>query len=149
VANYSAPLDILTPLATIAATLEASLAHVATQHALSTQIIEITSATTADTTTYYTASHFGIGTYEGEAVYAYGKYVDTLECVKPVSQGLQGGWSWGGADSQGPCVWRIKRRNLFYMVRRSLEYSCLRNKLTWWLGTSDRKSVNLQLGSRW
>ena len=41
VANYSEPLGVLTGLSSVISTLEASLAPVTTQHALSTQVIEI------------------------------------------------------------------------------------------------------------
>lgn len=120
VANYSAPLNILTPLTTIATTLEASLAPVTTQHALTTQLINITSATTANSTTYYTASHFGKGIYEGQLVYAYGKYLDELECIPAASAGPIGSrWWWRNtAHNMAICDWRISRRQLVYMVSR-------------------------------
>ncbi|KAJ6572230.1 hypothetical protein B0H19DRAFT_1065196 [Mycena capillaripes] len=41
VANYSAPLDVLTPLAIIQAKTASSLQKVTTQHALSTQVIKV------------------------------------------------------------------------------------------------------------
>lgn len=48
-------------------TLEASLASVRTQHALSTEVIEILEGeTTARSLTYVTATHFGVGAYYGE-----------------------------------------------------------------------------------
>ena len=70
VANYSAPLNVLTPLSTIEAVLAASLAPVNTQHSLTTQIIEILAGEcTARSVSYYTAAHFGVGVYEGEVLY--------------------------------------------------------------------------------
>ncbi|KAK3672500.1 hypothetical protein LTR78_007550 [Recurvomyces mirabilis] len=71
VANYSSPLNVLTPLSTIKTTLAASLAPVNTQHSLTTQFIEISpGACTARSVSYYTAAHFGVGIYEGEVLYA-------------------------------------------------------------------------------
>ncbi|KAJ6459556.1 hypothetical protein C8R45DRAFT_1109426 [Mycena sanguinolenta] len=95
VANYSAPLDVLTPLATIQAALASSLEKVTTQHALSTQVIEILSESEAFSVTYYTATHFGMGLFEGEILVAYGQYQD----------------HWVLRD-QG---WKIQNRNLAYM----------------------------------
>ena len=67
VANYSAPLGVLTGLASMISALETNLAPVNTQHALSTQIIGILDGETeASTLTYFTATHFGMGTYYGE-----------------------------------------------------------------------------------
>ena len=67
VANYSAPLNVLTGLATVISTLKASLAPVTTQHALSTQLIEILAGGSgARSVTYFTASHFGQGDYLGQ-----------------------------------------------------------------------------------
>lgn len=69
VANYSAPLGVLTGLASVISTLEASLAPVNTQHALSTQVVEILDGEMeAMTLSYFTATHFGMGTYYGEVV---------------------------------------------------------------------------------
>ena len=77
-----------------------------TQHALSTNVIDVhTGASTANSTTYYTASHFGQGAYEGQVLYAYGKYVDDLVKL-------------------GHEVWRIQNRTLLYMgpyVKRCVE----------------------------
>ena len=48
-------------------TLEASLAPVRTQHALSTVVVEILDGgAAARTVTYVTATHFGVGAYYGE-----------------------------------------------------------------------------------
>jgi len=97
VANYSAPLNVLTPLSTIESVLEASLAPVATQHSYGTQFVQLCGPCAARTVTYFRAAHFGVGAYEGEALYAYGQYRDVLVL------GEQG--------------WRIKERTLAYMVR--------------------------------
>ncbi|KAF7352121.1 SnoaL-like domain-containing protein [Mycena venus] len=95
VANYSAPLDVLTPLATIQAVLASSLEKVTTQHALGTQVIEVLNEREAFSVTYYTATHFGMGVYEGEIAVAYGQYQDY--------------WV---LQHQG---WKIQNRNLVYM----------------------------------
>ncbi|KAJ7658977.1 hypothetical protein B0H17DRAFT_1213054 [Mycena rosella] len=95
VANYSAPLDVLTPLATIQAVLASSLEKVTTQHALSTQVIEVLSEGEAFSVTYFTATHFGMGVYEGEIAVAYGQYQDYWVLQHQ--------------------SWKIQNRNLVYM----------------------------------
>lgn len=76
---------------------EHSLAPVTTQHALSTSVIDI-HGETANSTTYFTASHFGQGVFEGAVLYAYGKYLDELV-----------------AKEGDGCAWRIQNRTLVYM----------------------------------
>ena len=51
VANYSAPLNVLTGLPMIEATLEAGLRPVSTQHSYGTQLIDVNGDGTADTVT--------------------------------------------------------------------------------------------------
>lgn len=97
VTNYSAPLNILTPLSAIKSGLKASLAPVTTQHSYGTQVIDVTSSKSALSVTYFIANHFGIGVHAGKIATAYGQYQDTL--VKQSGK------------------WRISRRNLVYMVR--------------------------------
>ncbi|MCJ1377153.1 hypothetical protein MMC17_000245 [Xylographa soralifera] len=97
VANYSTPLNVLYGLEAVEAALQAALAPVSTQHALSTfsvQHLDLETGT-AGTVQYYTASHFGMGEYYGEVVYAYGRYVDR----------------WTSGDEG----WRIEERVLEYM----------------------------------
>lgn len=97
VANYSAPLGILTGLPTIEHELAGDLAPVTTQHALSTSVIDVsTDGQSANTKTYFTATHFGHGIYNGQIYTAYGRYEDLLIL---------------GTDG-----WRIKSRHLVYMV---------------------------------
>ncbi|KFY24681.1 hypothetical protein V491_02057, partial [Pseudogymnoascus sp. VKM F-3775] len=96
VANYSAPLNVLTPLSTIQATLEASLKPVTTQHSFGTQLIDVLSHDTAFSVTYYTATHFGRGEFEGKTATAFGQYQDVWK------KQTDGGW-------------RITHRNLVYM----------------------------------
>ncbi|KAJ2983086.1 hypothetical protein NQ176_g957 [Zarea fungicola] len=97
VTNYSAPFGILTPLSAIKSALQGGLAPVTTQHAYGTQVIEVKSATSAVSVTYFTATHFGAGAHAGKLVTAYGQYQDAW--VK-----------------QSGLHWRIARRNLVYMV---------------------------------
>ncbi|KAK2778473.1 hypothetical protein FQN53_001776 [Emmonsiellopsis sp. PD_33] len=96
VANYSAPLNVLSPLSTVQTVLEASLAPVTTHHSFGTQLIEIISPKIAQSVTYYQAAHFGSGDLVGEVAYAYGQYQDT--------------W-----HKQKDHTWKIVYRNLVYM----------------------------------
>lgn len=67
VANYSAPLNVLTPLSAVQAALQRSLMPVTTQHKLSTQVVEILpGGCQAKAVTYYDATHFGMGNYTGQ-----------------------------------------------------------------------------------
>ena len=87
-----------------------SLGPLTTQHALTTQTITFTSPTTASTTTYFTGYHFGQGPHEGEVLTAFGKYVDTFECI-PV--GSLASESVPGASGN----WRIAERTVVFMKR--------------------------------
>lgn len=104
VANYSAPLGVLTPLSTIESSLQSSLSTVTTQHAFGTQVIDVLTRNTAVSVTYYTATHFGIGAYAGQIVTAHGQYQDV--------------WS-----RQTDKTWRISHRNLVFMVRPKAFYN--------------------------
>ena len=97
VANYSAPLNVLTPLSNIKSELAASLECVTTQHLFGTQLIDPISSTVAESVTYYRAAHFGTGQATGQVAYAYGQYQDI--------------W-----HRQPDHTWRIGHRNLVYMV---------------------------------
>lgn len=67
VANYSEPLGVLTGLPSVISALQSTLSPVRTQHALSTQLIEVLEGESrARSLTYYTASHFGQGDYYGQ-----------------------------------------------------------------------------------
>lgn len=67
VANYSAPLNVLTGLSTVQATLKQSLMYTDTQHSYGTQVIEVLEGgCTAKSVTYFTATHFGKGKYYGQ-----------------------------------------------------------------------------------
>ncbi|OCL11105.1 hypothetical protein AOQ84DRAFT_353204 [Glonium stellatum] len=96
IANYSTPINVLNGLNAVKTALSASLASVHTQHALTTQLINIDGPQTASSKTYFTASHFGLGVYEGEILTAWGRYEDGL--IK---------------TSEG---WRVKTRTLVYMA---------------------------------
>ncbi|KAJ5152659.1 uncharacterized protein N7482_009137 [Penicillium canariense] len=95
-ANYSAPLNVLTPLSTIQSTLKASLTCVTTQHLYGTQLIDVISPTVARSVTYFRAAHFGKGDTTGQVLYAFGNYQDR----------------WHLQDDH---TWRITYRNLVYM----------------------------------
>ncbi|OJD32849.1 ethyl tert-butyl ether degradation protein [Diplodia corticola] len=106
VANYSAPLGVLTGLSAIRSTLSASLAQFAgTQHSLGTQIVDVCASGVAVSLTYYTATHYLQGAARnstsivngGQVLYAHGQYQDT--------------WS-----KQQDGSWKIVIRNLVYMV---------------------------------
>ncbi|BCS18730.1 nuclear transport factor 2 family protein [Aspergillus puulaauensis] len=97
IANYSAPLNVLTPLQSIQDTLSASLACVATQHSLGTQIIDVLSPLEARSVTYFTASHFGRSAkMAGQVATAHGQYQDLWRRQEDGS-------------------WRVVVRNLVYM----------------------------------
>ena len=67
VANYSAPLNVITGLSTVQAVLKQSLMYIDTQHSYGTQVIEVLAGgCTAKSVTYYTATHFGKGKYYGQ-----------------------------------------------------------------------------------
>jgi len=85
----------LTGLAAVETALEASLAPVTTQHALSTFAVVDLGESDAQSITYYTASHFGQGSATGQVLYAYGQYVD----------------NWVIEDGE----WKVARRQLNYM----------------------------------
>ncbi|KAK4546749.1 hypothetical protein LTR36_001481 [Oleoguttula mirabilis] len=101
VANYGSGVGVLQGLSAVERGLQESLAPVTTQHALSTTVIDVYGSS-ANSTTYFTASHFGRGVYEGANLYAYGKYVDDLVHVS------------GGYDSSKDYAWRIQNRTLIY-----------------------------------
>lgn len=100
IANYSAPIFVLNGLAAIQARIEKALERVDTQHSYGTQVVRVLGGgCEAVAVTYLTATHFGRGVYEGEVFYAYGQYQDILVRV-----------------GEGEGEWRIRERNLIYMV---------------------------------
>lgn len=65
--NYSAPLGVLSGLEAVKSAVEATLKKVTTQHALTTTVVEILAGgRTARSLAYLTASHYGMGQYEGQ-----------------------------------------------------------------------------------
>ena len=66
IANYSAPLNILTPLSVVQKSLEQSLAPVNSQHAYGTQAVEVLDSCSARSVSYFTANQFGMGQYAGQ-----------------------------------------------------------------------------------
>ena len=66
-ANYSAPLGVVTGLESVKSAVEAALEKVTTQHALTTTVVEILEGgRAAKSLTYLTATHFGMGEYVGQ-----------------------------------------------------------------------------------
>ncbi|KAL4936539.1 hypothetical protein BDV06DRAFT_227812 [Aspergillus oleicola] len=97
VANYSAPLGVLTPVSAIQKTLSKSLDCVTTQHSLGTQLVDVIDMYHARSITYYTAAHFGKAEeMKDQVATAHGQYQDEWVRV-------------------GDGTWRIVYRNLVYM----------------------------------
>nr|POE54485.1 hypothetical protein CFP56_41423 [Quercus suber] len=83
------------------------LTPITSQHALTTQTIEIAEdGQSAKATTYFTGIHFGKGKWEGQQVTAWGKYVDVL-------QRFEGPREVPGASGK----WRIVQRECGFMGR--------------------------------
>ena len=83
------------------------LAPVTTQHALTTQTIELAEdGKTAEASTYFSGIHFGTGKWQGQHVTAWGKYIDRLILV-------EGRKSIPGASGH----WMIEKRELVFMGR--------------------------------
>lgn len=67
VANYSAPLNVITGLSHLQAVLNQSLFYVTTQHSFATQVIDVLDGDReAKSLTYFTATHFGQGDFSGQ-----------------------------------------------------------------------------------
>jgi hypothetical protein len=83
------------------------LRHITSQHALTTQIIEIDpSGNTATATTYFSGIHFGQGKWKGKEVTAWGKYEDDVVLV---DQKPQSGTTYR--------KWLISKRHVVFMGR--------------------------------
>lgn len=66
-ANYSAPLGVLSGVGPVKGAIEATLKKVTTQHALSTTVVEVEEGgRRAKSLAYFTATHFGMGGFEGQ-----------------------------------------------------------------------------------
>ncbi|OQO05533.1 hypothetical protein B0A48_09303 [Cryoendolithus antarcticus] len=86
------------------------LRHITSQHALTTQTIEIAAdGRTAESTTYFTGIHFGQGKWKGQQVTAWGRYVDHF--VK--SEASEGQDIPPGATGR----WLIAKRETVFMGR--------------------------------
>jgi hypothetical protein len=67
VANYSAPLNVITGLSHLQEVLSESLFYVTTQHSFATQVIDVLDeGREAKSLTYFTATHFGQGDFSGQ-----------------------------------------------------------------------------------
>ena len=65
--NYSPPVGILNGLPAVEAGIQKQLAPVRTQHLLGTQAIDVKPGSCeAKSLSYFTATHFGLGKYEGQ-----------------------------------------------------------------------------------
>ncbi|EME38398.1 hypothetical protein DOTSEDRAFT_57502 [Dothistroma septosporum NZE10] len=79
----------------VADAIQKRLSPTTTQHALTTQIIEIAEdGNDAQVTTYFTGTHFGQGRWKGQQVTAWGRYLDTLVLTddKDCLPGASGKW---------------------------------------------------------
>ncbi|KAJ3549012.1 hypothetical protein NM208_g711 [Fusarium decemcellulare] len=74
VVDYPEPLGIIRGLSAYTERLQKAIGHLQTQHALTTQIIDITSDVTASAMTYSRAIHF----LDGKTFFAEGRYEDEL-----------------------------------------------------------------------
>ncbi|KXT01613.1 hypothetical protein AC578_8015 [Pseudocercospora eumusae] len=79
----------------VAERIEKRLAAITSQHALTTQTIEVSEdGKTATATTYFTGIHFGKGKWQGQQVTAWGRYDDELVVTdaKASVPGASGHW---------------------------------------------------------
>ena len=87
------------------------LSPVSTQHALTTQTIEVAEdGKSARATTYFTGIHFGKGKWQGQQVTAWGRYDDELVLVEEKDTASVGV---PGANGE----WLIRKRDLAFMGR--------------------------------
>ncbi|KAK5117901.1 hypothetical protein LTR85_008675 [Meristemomyces frigidus] len=93
----------------VAAAIKKRLTPITSQHALTTQHIELAAdGKSAKATTYFTGVHFGKGKWEAQEVTAWGKYVDTLTLFPDGKENLLPG-------SSGQ--WLISKREVGFMKR--------------------------------
>lgn len=86
IVQYPEPLGPINGLPALKETLKKTISHLSTQHALSTQVIRITSYKTAVATTYITASHY----LAERSFISMGKLEDELIKVEEEHEGF--GW---------------------------------------------------------
>lgn len=99
-AHFPEPVGTIEGISALKAKVQSMIGTLQTQHALSTQLIELTGETTAEATTYGRAVHFGVGEDEGKKATAWGIYQDKL--VKAVFDGRE--------------EWRISERKAIFLA---------------------------------
>ncbi|KAH6867253.1 hypothetical protein B0T10DRAFT_362287, partial [Thelonectria olida] len=75
---FPEPVGAIEGIAALKATVQGMVGTLGTQHALSTQLIELTGEKTAEVTTYCRTVLFGVGKDEGKCVTGWGMYQDKL-----------------------------------------------------------------------
>ncbi|KAM0546950.1 hypothetical protein ACHAPJ_010610 [Fusarium lateritium] len=108
-AHFPDPIGTFEGLPALREKIKTMVGALETQHALSTQLIELTGETTAEATTYGRAVHFGTDKNEGRSFTARGVYKDKL--VKAIYDGLED--------------WRITERRVIYQGPPSGDFSLL------------------------
>ncbi|KAJ5588191.1 SnoaL-like domain-containing protein [Penicillium hordei] len=77
-ASFPNPIGSIEGIAALKFAVRGMVGNFQTQHALSTQLIELTGDKTADATTYVTTVLFGVGKDEGKSMTTWGMYQDKL-----------------------------------------------------------------------
>ncbi|KAM5383776.1 hypothetical protein ACJZ2D_001765 [Fusarium nematophilum] len=95
VVDYPQPIGLTTGLSAYTERLRVAIGHLDTQHALTTQMINLNDANSAEATTYCRAIHF----LDGRSFFAEAKYDDKLVRV----------------SAEGPDRWQIKERKVTTM----------------------------------
>lgn len=108
-AHFPEPVGLVEGIPAFRAKMQTMVASLQTQHALSTQLIEITGEKTAEATTYVRAINFGTGKNEGKQLTAWSMYQDKL--VKDVFDGRED--------------WRISERKVSFQGPFSGDVSLL------------------------
>jgi ketosteroid isomerase-like protein len=85
--TFPGPAGAVEGVTAIKATAQGMVGSFQTQHALTTQLIEVTGEKTANAMTYCTADIFGVGKDEGKRVTNWGMYQDKL--VKGIFDGRE------------------------------------------------------------
>ncbi|KAG4291549.1 hypothetical protein FPRO06_13770 [Fusarium proliferatum] len=76
--DFPGPGGLVEGVTAITATVQGMVGNLQTQHALTTQLIEVTGEKTASATTYCTTEIFGVGEDKGKRVTSWGLYQDKL-----------------------------------------------------------------------
>ncbi|KAJ5588199.1 SnoaL-like domain-containing protein [Penicillium hordei] len=85
--SFPAPAESTEGIAALTSSVQGMVGILQTQHALSTQVIELTGERTAEATTYVSAVLSGVGKNEGKFVTSWGMYQDKL--VKDLFEGRE------------------------------------------------------------